>query len=233
MPALRIDGLMTHLSSADSDAQVTEAQLQRFETARAIVASRGHRPRLFHLANSAATLAFPQARANLVRPGIAIFGISPIAGLATDLRPAMRLVSEIVSVREIRAGTAVGYDGTFRAERDSRIATVLIGYGDALMRSASNKGFMLVRGKRCPIVGNVSMDLTTLDVSGVPDCSAGDEAVLIGEQNGERLTANDLARACNTIAYEVFTNISPRVPRFYAHGAGEGARSSPRLRLPV
>jgi alanine racemase len=231
LPALRIEGLMTHLSSADTDAETTGEQLRRFDEARAVVASRGHRPRLFHLANSAATLAFPRANANMVRPGIAIYGVSPVAGLGTSLVPAMRLVSEVVSVREIEAGTAVGYNGTFRASRRSRIATVLIGYGDALMRAASNRGFMLVRGNRCPIVGNVSMDLTTLDVTGVPACEAGDEAVLIGEQNGERLTAGDLAGACNTVAYEVFTNISPRVPRFYAHGFKEKARFPSHLRL--
>jgi alanine racemase len=216
MPGLRIDGLMTHLSSADSSPEVTREQIARFLEARDLLARRGHRPGVLHAANSAATLAFPEARFDLVRPGIALYGCCPLPELDAGLKPALRLVSDIISLRRVPAGTGVGYNQTHVTEGESLIATVAIGYGDALMRASSNRGFMLVRGKRCPIVGNVSMDLTTLDVSGVEGCSVGDEAVLIGEQQGERLTAEDLARACNTIVYEVLTGISPRVPRFYS-----------------
>jgi alanine racemase len=216
MPGLRIDGLMTHLSSADSDPGVTREQIERFDEARALLSARGHRPALFHAANSAAMLAFPEARFNLVRPGIALYGCCPLPDLDAGLKPALRLVSEVISLRRVPAGTGVGYNRTHVAPKQSVIATVAIGYGDALMRAASNRGFLLVRGKRCPIVGNVSMDLTTLDVSGVAGCAVGDEAVLIGEQQGERLRAEDLAHACNTIVYEVLTGISPRVPRFYS-----------------
>jgi alanine racemase len=219
LPGLRIDGLMTHLSSADSSPEVTREQLERFVEARELLQRRGHEPKLLHAANSAATLDFPEARFDLVRPGIALYGCCPLPGRDAGLRPALRLVSDIISLRRVPAGTGVGYNRTHVTAGESRIATVAIGYGDALMRAASNRGFMLVRGKRCPIVGNVSMDLTTLDVTEVDGCSVGDEAVLIGEQQGERLTAEDLARACNTIVYEVFTGISPRVPRFYSRGS--------------
>jgi len=215
MPGLRIDGLMTHLSSADSDPAFTREQIKRFAGARELLLQRGHQPRLAHLANSAGAFGFPEARADMVRPGIALYGVCPLAGLEAGLKPALRLVTGVISVRELPAGTAVGYNQTHVTARPSRIATVAIGYGDGLMRAASNRGAMLVRGKPCPIVGNVSMDLTMLDVTETAGCSAGDEVVLIGEQQGARLTAEDLARACDTIAYEVFTNFSPRVPRIY------------------
>jgi alanine racemase len=171
---------------------------------------------LLHAANSAAALAFPEARFNLVRPGIALYGCCPLPDLDAGFKPALRLVSDIISLRRVPVGTGVGYNRTHVTGGESLIATVAIGYGDALMRAASNRGFMLVRGKRCPIVGNVSMDLTTLDVTAVEGCSVGDEAVLIGEQRGERLAAEQLAHACGTIVYEVLTGISPRVPRYYS-----------------
>lgn len=230
LPGLRIEGLMTHLSSADSDCEFTELQLSRFEQAQQIVARSGFQPMYFHAANSAGLLSFPQARFNLVRPGITLYGVSPIAGEQHRFTPAMRLVTEIVSVREAPAGAPIGYNQTFHTARDSRIATVLIGYGDALMRAASNRGFMLVRGKRCPIVGSVSMDLTGLDVTEAGECEIGDEAVLIGEQGGDRLTARDLADACRAIPYEVLTGVSPRVPRCYFSTAA-GNPKPPHVRL--
>ncbi len=214
-PQIRIDGLMTHLSSADSDAAFTERQLSLFDEASRIVQARGHAPRLFHVANTAGTFAFDRARLNMVRAGIALYGYSPVPGLGLDLRPAMRIRTEVATVRGLPIGASVGYSGTFVTTRPTKIATVPLGYGDGLMRAASNRGQMLVRGTRCPIVGNVSMDLTTLDVTHLPVCEAGDEVVLIGEQGHERLTAEDLATASGTIMYEVLTNISPRVPRFY------------------
>jgi alanine racemase len=112
-------------------------------------------------------------------------------------------------------GESVGYDASFRAARDSRIATVPMGYGDGLLRSAQGAGEMLVRGQRCRIVGRVSMDLITLDVTELPACEAGDAVTVIGAQGAGVLTADDLADACGTIAYEVLTQISPRVPRSY------------------
>jgi alanine racemase len=127
----------------------------------------------------------------------------------------MSLRSEILALRELPAGSAVGYDQTYRTSRTSRIATVPIGYGDGLLRAASNRGAMLVRGRRCPIVGRISMDLTTLDVTEGPDCEVGDEVTVIGRQDDAQITARELAEACDTIVYEVLTNISPRVPRIY------------------
>jgi len=218
LPEIRIAGVMTHLSSADTDPERTAVQLQRFEGALSTIRERGHRPAVVHAANSAATLGVPAAGYDLVRPGIAIYGVSPVRGAFPELRPVLSLHSRVLMVRSVQKGESVGYDASFRAERDSRIATVPIGYGDGLLRSAQGAGQMLVRGQRCRIVGRVSMDLTTLDVTDLPACDAGDAVTVIGAQGASVLTADDLADACGTIAYEVLTQISPRVPRSYVGG---------------
>jgi len=214
-PQLRIDGVMTHFSSADSDAAYTRMQLGRFNAAVEAIRAHGHAPRVLHAANSAATYNFPEARFNLVRVGLALYGVAPAPSAAETLLPVMRLRSEVLALRSLPAGSSVGYDRTHTTLRAARIATVPIGYGDGLMRVASNRGAMLVRGTACPIVGRISMDLTTLDVTDAPGCELGDEVVVIGRQDGAEITAAQLADACDTIAYEVLTNISPRVPRFY------------------
>jgi alanine racemase len=215
MPEVRIDGVMTHFSSAESDPDFTREQLQRFGEAVALVRARGFAPRLVHAANSAGTYCLPEARPNLVRVGLALYGVAPAPVQDAKLLPVMSLRTEVLALRDLPAGSPVGYDQTFRTARPSRIATVPIGYGDGLLRAASNRGTMLVRGQRCPIVGRISMDLTTLDVTHVPECSVGDEAIVIGRQGEQQITAQELAEACGTIAYEVLTNISPRVPRIY------------------
>lgn len=212
---IRIDGVMTHLSSADSDATETRAQLSRFDGAVATLRARGHKPRFVHAANSAATYMHEAARYDLVRTGLAMYGVAPIGADDAGLTPVMSVRTELIALRALPPGAPVGYDQTFRTARPSRIATVPMGYGDGLMRSASNRGFMLVRGQRCPIVGRVSMDLTTIDVTDMPEVAVGDEVVLIGRQAGASLTACELAEASGTIAYEVLTSISPRVPRVY------------------
>jgi alanine racemase len=220
LPQLRIDGVLTHFSSADSDPAFTRTQLDAFDAAVRLVHARGHVPRFLHAANSAATYAYPDARMSLVRVGIALYGVPPMAGQGADLVSAMRLRSEVLALRELPPGSPVGYDHTYRTARRSIIATVPIGYGDGLLRAASNRGAMLVNGARCPIVGRISMDLTTLDVTDAPACELGDEVVVIGRQQGAEITAAELARACDSIAYEVLTILSPRVPRLYFDGEG-------------
>jgi alanine racemase len=217
-PNVRLDGVLTHLSSADSDPVETNTQLDRFEHALSAIAARGYQPRIVHAANSAAALSHPRARHDLSRVGLALYGVAPegCEAIAAQLKPVMRVVTELLALRELPEGSPVGYDQTFRTARRSIVGTVPMGYGDGLMRAASNRGHMLVRGQRCPIIGRVSMDLTTLDLTDVPGCAVGDEVILLGEQQGASLSARDLAQACSTIAYEVLTNISPRVPRVYA-----------------
>jgi alanine racemase len=207
---------MTHLAAADTDPEFTAEQLARFDAAVTEVRARGHRPETVHAANTAAMLLHPSSRLDLVRPGLALFGYGPRGAPRTSsLRPALRLRTEVIALRDVPAGASVGYDRTYRAERVMRVATVPMGYGDGLMRHLSNRGVMLVGGIRCPIVGRVSMDLTTLDVSALPAVAVGDEAVVLGAQGEAAIYADEVAEAADTIAYEILTNISRRVPRVY------------------
>jgi alanine racemase len=227
-PEIQVTGLMTHLASADATSlESTREQMIRFDEVTAKLAHLGVRPRIRHAANSAALLR-AEARLDVVRPGIALFGVSPRAvGEAGDLGPAfetelssvMRVRTEVVDVRTIAAGEAVGYGALFRATRQSRIATVPMGYADGLSRQLSNRGHLLVRGKRAPIVGAVSMDMSMIDVTDIPGVSLRDEVVVLGSQEGElgrdAITADEVASRIGTIPWEVLTSISRRVPRFY------------------
>lgn len=233
LPALRIDGVMTHLSSADSDAEATHEQLQRFDRAVAEIRRRGYAPRVLHAANSAAAFSFPASRLDLVRTGLSLYGVPPVdvrstppparpsnppgmeSGPEPSLRPVMRVRTEVTALRTLEAGMPVGYNGTFLTTRRTRVGTVPMGYGDGLPWGASNRGELLVRGRRCPIIGSVSMDLTCVDVSALEACEVGDEAVLVGGQGEAHIGARELADAARTIPYEILTGISPRVPRFY------------------
>jgi alanine racemase len=215
--AIAIEGCMTHLSSADSDPDVTREQLARFDQAVALVRARGHRPTRCCTPPTRRARSCTRSRATImVRLGSALFGYGPPGTEQAGLRPAMRLRTEIISLRRVPAGTRVGYDGTFTADQERTIATVPVGYGDGLIRATSNRAEVLVRGRRCPVVGNVSMDLTGIDVSTLPDVQLGDEVVLLGAQGGDAIDAHELARSAGTIHYEVLTNVSRRVPRFYA-----------------
>lgn len=218
-PRCIVSGVMTHLSSADTDAEITRDQLARFADAVLRIRGRGHTPSLVHASNTAATLAHPEGHFDMVRPGGALFGISFGLDEGKALRFALRLRTEIMAIRSLEEGDPVGYDATYRCKRASRVATVPVGYGDGLPRELSNRGFMLVRGQRCPIIGRVSMDLTTLDVTHVEGVSLGDEVVALGDQTFEgkttRLSADEVAKLAGTISYDVLTSVSRRVPRTY------------------
>jgi alanine racemase len=211
---------MTHFASADSDDLASiEMQLDRFDGATETLKRHGHVPAVRHAANSAALLRCPRAQLDLVRPGIALFGVEPREGMCKGLRSVMRVRSEIIALRDVPVGGSVGYGATWKAARPSRIATVPIGYADGLVRALSNKGNLLVRGKRAPIVGAVSMDMTMIDVTDVPGAVLGDECCALGPQKGplgeDAITADELARDLGTIPWEILTNVSRRVPRFY------------------
>ena len=219
-PHVRLDGLMTHLACADADdLEATRHQLGLFQKVHSRVRSRGFFPRYVHMANSAAVLRMPETHFDAVRPGIALFGVSPMSSVGADLKPVIRIRTEIVSTRTIEAGHAIGYGHSWRAKRSSLIATVPMGYADGLDRKLSNVGHALVRGRRVPIVGTVSMDMTMLDVTDIPGARIGDETVFLGSQEGllgrDVITAEEIASATGTIPWEVLTSISRRVPRFY------------------
>jgi alanine racemase len=217
-PSIRIAGLMTHLSTADSDPAYVAEQVAAFKRAEGLVRRFGHEPAVLHAANSAALFRHPETHFDWVRPGIAIYGYPGSSAIAPPLRPVMRWRTEVLQLRTLRPGESAGYGRSFRASTETRLATLPLGYGDGLLRSASNRGHVLIRGARCSIVGNISMDLTTVDVSDVPGVVIGDEALLLGEQVGTVLDARDLAAAAGTIPYEVLTNVSRRVPRLYLNG---------------
>jgi len=219
-PEVVVTGLMTHLACADSgDPESVTDQLARFTEASEVLRRGGIRPRVFHAANSAALLTAPASHLDMVRPGVGIFGVSPCAGVGADLRPVMRVRSEVIAVRDIEKGASVGYGASWRAKRPSRIATVPMGYADGLGRALSNRGNLLIRGKRAPVVGVVSMDMTMVDVTELPGAQIGDECVILGTQKGVLGTgaigAVELAESLGTIPWEVLTSVSRRVPRFY------------------
>lgn len=216
LPQLEVEGVMTHLASADVDPEATARQLVAFERALGAIRARGHRPTLIHAANSAATLRHPESRYDLVRPGLAIYGHPGALVPGLDLRLAMRLRSAVISLRDLEVGTGVGYCARFVAARPTRIATVPIGYGDGYFRSLGNRASVLVGGRRCPVVGSVSMDLVGIDVTDLPEVALGDEVVFLGAQGAECITVDELAEAAGTIPYEILTNVSRRVPRFYS-----------------
>ena len=218
--SVKLDGLMTHLAASDSDTtDFTERQVARYEEAVGILRDLGLDPSWRHLANSAGIHAYPQSHGNLARVGAAMYGLTRDV-LSTkiepfDVRPVMSLHSRVVMLKTVPAGTPLGYGCAFTTARESRVATLPIGYADGLRRLHSNNGRVLLRGQFAPIVGRVSMDLTIIDVTDVPGAEIGDEALLIGERNGMRISAEDLAEEIGTISYEIVTGISARVPRMY------------------
>ncbi len=221
---LVLEGVYTHLACADaSDLASVRAQLALFREVLAALETRGVDPGLVHVANSAALLAsqdlladLPE-RINAVRPGLMLYGVCPaphLEGRAT-LRPVMSLRTRVANVRHVRPGEPVGYGATFRAKQRGRIATLPIGYADGVPWSLGNRGQMLVRGRRTPVAGRISMDLTTLDL-GQGDVQLGESVVVFGASNepgGAVLPVEQVAEAAGTIAYEILVRVGQRVPR--------------------
>lgn len=208
------EGLFTHYACADDPASgVTADQERRLRELAAALAAAGLRPGLVHAANSAATLTRPTSRFDLVRVGIALYGLepSPTCPLPADLHPALSWRAVLTQVKTLPAGRGVSYGHAYTTSRSERIGTVAVGYGDGFRRSPGN--LALVGGKRVPVVGRVCMDQVLVQLDSVPQAKAGDEVVLIGEQAAERLRAEELARAWGTISYEVVCGITARVPR--------------------
>lgn len=218
LPHLHCEGLWTHFATADeADKAFTYQQLSIYQQVVRRLDEAGLRPRYRHVANSAATLNLPEAHLDLVRCGIAIYGLYPsrAVGREVALRPALALKACVGRVSAHPAGTSVGYGRTYVAERDFVAALVPGGYADGLRRSLSNLGEVLVRGRRARILGRVSMDQVVVDVTHIPGVEVGDEVVVLGRQGEECITAEDLAAWTETINYEVVTAIAARVPRLY------------------
>jgi alanine racemase len=214
-PTVVVQGVMSHLASAESDGEATEEQIDRFQAALTMAAAAGFRPQWQHLANSAGILRYPEAHFNLVRPGLALFGVSPVAQPGLALRPVMSVRTEVVHLRHVESGAAVSYGGHFVAQRPTVVAVLPLGYADGLSSRMSGRGSLLVRGCRAPVVGAVCMDMCMVDVTDIPGVTVGDEAVLLGGQGKETVTAEELATVYETVPHEVLTSVSRRVPRLH------------------
>ncbi|NCC32670.1 MAG: alanine racemase, partial [Chloroflexia bacterium] len=215
LPGLEVVGIYTHFASADADdlAQTT-TQIERFRRLLDELATAGLRPPLAHAANSAATLRLPTACFDMIRPGIACYGLAPAptVPLPSALRPTLSFHSEIAQIRDHPEGTPISYGGNYITRRHSRIATIPVGYADGLRRSPAWRE-VLVRGQRAPLVGRICMDYAMLDVTDLAEVRRGDPVVLIGSQGNDAITADEVAIWLNTITYDVVTGILPRVPR--------------------
>ncbi len=215
-----LEGLCSHFANADlADAALTAQQISRFRTALGQMRAAGFHPRWRHLSNSAGLLALPEARdgveMNLARPGLGLYGLQPAPWLRSPrvLEPVLSWKTSVVHLKSVPAGTPISYGSTWTAPRPSRIATLPVGYADGWSRLLSNRGAVLVRGRRAPIAGRVCMDLCMVDVTDVPGVEVGDEVVLIGRQGTEVQDAHQLAVLQSTITYDVLCAIGARVPR--------------------
>ncbi|MDQ7029373.1 MAG: alanine racemase [Ardenticatenia bacterium] len=219
-PQLRLEGLWTHLARADeADPAPTRRQLETFRAVARALESSGLAPHLYHVAASAAVL-HPSLAGELfqaVRVGIALYGLYPSDAVAWPvcLVPVLSWKARVARVRTLPPGTPISYGGTYVTPRATRVALVAAGYGDGYPRALSNRGAVLIGGRRCPILGRVCMDGLVVDVSHVDTVQEGDEVVLIGRQGNEHITADELAYALGTINYEIVTRITARVPRLY------------------
>lgn len=218
-PGLDLAALWTHCAVADEPERPdTDHQLDLFEKVLGELEEAGLRPPLVHAANSAAAIAHPRSRYDLVRCGIAMYGIAPAPAMEgiVDLRPAMRLVSEVSFVKDVSAGTRVSYGLTYETPVPCRLATVPIGYADGVPRRLSSTGGeVLIRGRRRPVAGVVTMDQLVADCGADADVEVGDEVVLIGRQGTEEVTANEWGTRLGTIGYEIVCGVGARIPRVY------------------
>ena len=221
-PQVELQGVFSHLSESEVlDSPVAERQRLNFERAIALLAAAGLHPRYRHLANTAATVARPETWNNMARPGLALYGYNlkcegPGAAKAMlPVRPVLTWKTRVIALRDIPTGTAVGYNQRWHAARPTRLAVIPVGYGDGFNRHLSNCGQVILHDHYAPIAGNVSMDLTMIDVTDIPEAAIGDEVLLIGRSEHCAIGADDMARLAGTITYEILCGLSPRVPRVY------------------
>lgn len=218
-PRLKVDAIYTHFAnSGDPGDPFTEEQTANFDALIAQLRSEGITAPRHHRSNSAATVRGLARPGEYVRVGLTLYGGEALDAGASRLEPVMRWRTAIMRLKTLPSGHAVGYGMTFHTHRTTRIAVLPVGYADGYNRLLSNRGEVLVRGRRAPVVGRVSMDLVTVDVTEIPEASLGDEVVLLGDQDGERVTAEEIASKIGTISYEVFCSVSARVPRVYRDG---------------
>ena len=218
LKALKIEGVFSHFSQAETvEGRYTQQQLRIFQIVVERLRAEGIAPSLVHLANSAATITLPAAYFDMVRPGLMLYGIYPSPAMASQicLKPVLSWKTRIVQLKKVPAGSSISYGQTFVTKRESLIATLPVGYADGYPRLLSNRGEVLVGGKRAPVAGRVCMDLTMIDVTDIEKIQPGDEVVLLGHQGDAEISVDEMAAWANTISYEILTSISNRVPRIH------------------
>jgi alanine racemase len=214
---IRVEGVMSHFAGSEQRDACGMIQISRFNEAVGFLKSHAVLPPLLHMANSGAVCQYPEAYFNMVRVGIMLYGSYSDASLADKIRvrPVMKLTSRVAYVKAFPPQSALSYGGTFITERESKVAYIAAGYADGIPRALSNKGAVLLRGRRCPIIGRVCMDWLLVDVTDLPDVAPGDEAVLMGTAGNVAITADEIAAQTGTIPYEILCAISRRMPRTY------------------
>mgnify|MGYP001168836800 CR=1 FL=1 len=218
-PHLNFEGIMSHFATADErDLSFALIQLERFNKLIEEVADRFNVKPIRHISNSAGTIALPEAHLDMVRTGIAIYGQYPSPEISRDVEliEAMRWVAPITNIKRVAKGTPLSYGSTHVTSRESIVATLPVGYADGYPRLLSNKGTVLVDGKRAPILGRICMDIFLIDITEIPAVKLGDEVVLLGNSGDDAITAEEIANLTGTINYEVLCSISKRVPREYS-----------------
>ena len=219
LSGLTVEGIFTHFATADSaDKTYADLQLNRFMALLHRLQEEGLEPPVRHSANSAALINMPGSHLDMVRPGIATYGLNPsdeVNQRVVDLKPVMTLKSKIIHLKKVPPGFNISYGITFQTKNHTTIATVPVGYADGFNRLLSSRGFMLVHGQRVPIVGRICMDLTMLDVGELSGVSLEDEVVVFGKQATESITADEIAASIDTINYEIVSTITHRVPRVH------------------
>ena len=219
LAGLKLEGVYTHFATADSsDKSYARKQFEIFVDFINELRRTGMNPLLCHAANSAAIIDMPETHLDMVRAGIAIYGLYPSHEVNKDrvaLKPAMTLKSKIVHLKKVPSGFKISYGSTYQTPKPTTIASIPVGYADGFNRLLSSRGYMLVRGRRAPIVGRVCMDQTMLDVGQIPDVDLEDEVVIFGRQGHESITVDEIAETLNTINYEIVSSLTARVPKIY------------------
>lgn len=222
LEGLVLEGIYTHFATSDTDPAYTQEQIRQFKGLLQAARQQGIRIPIAHAANSAALLRFPETHLELVRPGISLYGVAPFPMPEADLalEPALCWKTRVIYVKTVPPGCSISYGRTYVSTRPTRVATLAVGYADGYPRLLSNRGEVLLRGRRVQVIGRVTMDMMMVDATDLPDCRVGDEAVLLGSAGGagDRIAVEELARWAQTHVYEILCGIRERVPRIYLHG---------------
>ncbi len=210
-----VEGILSHFPSADTDRELTEKQILLFKS---ILKNLNITPKYVHIQNSAG-IVYNCDFCNIVRVGIAMYGEKPSEDFPIDLKQVMSVKAKIISTKNLKKGKSVSYNGTFKADKDMKIAIIAFGYADGMPRLLSNKGYVLYKGRKAKIIGNITMDMTIIDITDFEDIKVGDYVTVFGYDNGEKISFKEVADIVGTIPYEIMCGISKRVARFEVKNA--------------